>query len=414
MKAYLLVTHLLGSGHLARMALLARAFRAEGWDVALVSGGRPAPHLVEGLDGLEQLPPLASDGVDFRNLLDESGGRAGPELHAERRRQAVAALERLRPDVVITELFPFGRRQLAGEFETVLDAAMRLSPRPVILASVRDILQQPSKPERVAEAEARLTRFYDGVLVHGAADIAPLSASWPVTPTIEAMLRYTGYVAAAPAGDGGSGERSQDDPGGEDDPGAEDGAGGEDGAGEVLVAAGGGPVGDALFDAACGAARLTPDLRWRLLVGGSGAAREARIARLAALAAGTSTIVEPVRPDYRRMLARCAVSVSQIGYNTAVDLLQAGCPAVLAPFEEGGETEQRQRAEAFADRFGMAALPPGDPSPEALARAVEQARKGGPRLADPTRGSEPIDLDGARRSVAIAAAAVERRRKRDG
>jgi predicted glycosyltransferase len=218
------------------------------------------------------------------------------------------------------------------------------------------------------------------------------------------MLRYTGYVAAAPTWGDGPGRRSERDTG--------ESAG--DGAGEVLVAAGGGPVGDALFDAACGAARLIRDLRWRLLVGGSGAARAARIARLAALAAGTPTIVEPVRPDYRRMLARCAVSVSQIGYNTAVDLLQAGCPAVLAPFEEGGETEQRQRAEAFAERFGMAALPPGDPTPEALARAVEQARKGGPRLADPTRGSAPVDLDGARRSVAIAAAAVERRRKRDG
>ncbi len=391
MKVCFLVTHLLGSGHLARTAALAKAFRAAGWQTLLISGGRPAPHLTDGAGAVEQLPPLASDGVNFRRLLDEHGDEASAALHERRREKMVDALGRFRPDVFVTELFPFGRRQLAGEFETALRAASALKPRPVIFASVRDILQPPSKPERVAEAETRLTRFYDGVLVHGDPSIMPLSASYPTTPAMDAMLRYTGFVA----GDGAAAahEDSSD----------------ADGAGEVLVAAGGGAVGDALFEAACGAAALMPTQRWRLLVGGSGAARDARIERFRALASDGDVIVEAVRPDYRALLVRCAVSVSQIGYNTGVDLLQAGVPAVLAPFEEGGESEQRMRADAFAARFGMSVLAPGA-GPQAVFDAVSEALARGAGLAD-ARGE--IDLNGARNSVMIAEEAVASRRKRE-
>src|SRR5262245_18521919 len=114
------VTHLLGVGHLTRAAAIGRALSARGHDVTLVSGGNPAP-LVR-LDDLNlvQLPPLHIAGTAFSRLLDERGEAADPSLLAARRVQLLTVLQASTPDVVITELFPFGRRVLCDEYIELL------------------------------------------------------------------------------------------------------------------------------------------------------------------------------------------------------------------------------------------------------------------------------------------------------
>lgn len=383
MKIAILVTHLLGAGHLTRAVTLARAFAGAGWRASVLSGGKPAAHIAA--DGVEliQLPPLSSDGTEFRRLMTPEGAEADENYMAARREAQIAALARSAPDVVITELFPFGRRVLASEFEAALTAQSARADRPLIFASVRDILAAPSKPKRVAETEARLQRFYDGVLVHADPSVIELEASWPVTAAIRAMLRYTGFVAPP------SGADLEPE--------------GSDGAGEVIVAAGGGPVGDLLFETAIAAAKSldgeTSARRWRLVVGGG----EARMSRLRDLSAGSNAIVEPARRDYRALLRRAAVSVSQCGYNTALDLLSTGAPAVLVPFEEGGETEQRLRAETLSHRFGYPVLSEAELTPESLREAVEKAiAAGGAKDAG-------FRLDGAAETVRIVTEALEAR-----
>ena len=56
------------------------------------------------------------------------------------------------------------------------------------------------------------------------------------------------------------------------------------------------------------------------------------------------------------MLYHAAASVSLCGYNTALDVLQSGVPAVLVPFDNGGEVEQSLRAEALAPQELVADL----------------------------------------------------------
>ena len=74
MTVIIVVTHLLGSGHLARALVLAKAFAAAGHKMILVSGGMPVAHL--DTNGIEfmQLPPVRSDGVD--EALDHAAGCA--------------------------------------------------------------------------------------------------------------------------------------------------------------------------------------------------------------------------------------------------------------------------------------------------------------------------------------------------
>ena len=256
------------------------------------------------------------------------------------------------PQVVITELFPFGRRALSEEFLALLEAARGR----VVLGSVRDILAPPKKASRAKRTEALVLAHYDAVLVHSDPGVVPLELSWPVTEALRGRLRYTGFVApAVPQGAPN---------------------------GEVLVSAGGGPVGRRVFDCAAKAA-VGDRRRWRLL------GRDLPDAILG------NVTVEPPRPDFRTLLAGAVGSVSLCGYNTAMDLLQTGVPAVLVPFDEGGEVEQGLRAEALEKLGGFRVLRADALTPavmrEALAAAIGDARR-----------PVTFDFDGARRSVAIA------------
>ncbi|QIE57175.1 glycosyltransferase [Pikeienuella piscinae] len=362
MRVMLVVTGLMGAGHLARILLIAQALRAAGAETLVVSGGRAIDHLDASGVRVEQLPPVWSDGVDYSRLLTPDGVASAADLDA-RAAKLVALFEAFAPDALVTELFPFGRRALAGEFTALLT---RAKGRARIYASIRDVLEPKRKPGRAAETAARLRAFYDAVLVHGDAALIPLAETWPPADAFASMIRHTGYVAApapAPA---------------------------PEGRGDVLVAVGGGVIGRGILESAIEAAR-GGRRRWRLRVGGADAAVEA--ARLQALAAGAPVIVEPAAADYRARLAVAACSVSLLGYNTATDLLTAGTPAVIAPMEEGGEKEQLIRAAAFARLPGFHRLCASDPP--SLAAAVETA------AAAPGPPPGLVDLSGAETTARI-------------
>ena len=371
MNVLIFVTHLLGAGHLSRALTLGRAFAAAGHRVTLASGGMPAPQLDHAGLTLVQLPPLRADGTNFTRLLD-AGGDVAQEALFKARRAALLSLLTPAPDILITELFPFGRRVLSEEFLTLLQAASGLPRPPVTLASIRDILAPPSKPAKAVRADEIITQYYDGVFVHSDPQTTVLAQSWPVSETLRPRLHYTGYVAPPAAGP------HPDHPG----------------EGEILVSAGGGTVGQALFETAIKAARLMPDHRWRLLIGGSDAGE--RIAALQGLNPSETTRIEPARADFRHMLYHVAASVSMCGYNTALDLLQAGTPAVLVPFDDGHEVEQTLRAKSLSRMGAMQVLPSAALTPRALcdglARVMSQGR----------RDATGLRFDGARRSVEIA------------
>jgi len=371
MKVLIAVTHLLGTGHLSRSLTLARAFTREGHEAVVLSGGMPAEHLDKDGIALVQLPPLASNGVDFTKLLTELGVEADAAYLAKRQTMMVEAVTDMVPDVVITELFPFGRRSLSAEFEALLDAAKSLPQPALVLASVRDILAPPSKAAKAARAREVIKQYYDGILVHADPELTKLDMSWPLTSDVTAMLRYTGYVAPpAP-------QQHLDGIG----------------AGEIVVSAGGGSVGQALFECAIKAAKRSP-LRWRLLVGGANA--EGRIAELKTLADDPTIKIEPVRSDFRQMLHHVTASVSMCGYNTALDVLQTGVPAVFVPFDDGGEVEQTLRARALSVQPGIEVLSATDLTPQSLMAEIK-------RVASKDRRSPSgLRMNGATESVRIA------------
>jgi predicted glycosyltransferase len=340
------VQHLLGIGHLKRAAILAEAMGVDGLDVTVAYGGRPFPEVSFRGVKVFALPAAAIAGEDFSTLLDDND-RPVDEAWRSRRRDKLLGLYRgLDPDVVLIELFPFGRRQFAFELLPLLEAIHATKNRARVACSVRDVLVASKKPGRDAEIVKTLRRFFDAVLVHGDPALIPFGETFLAADEIADLIKYTGYVVS----DGESTKPA-------------------DGNDEVLVSAGGGAVGAPLLFAAAAARPMTSlkDHVWRFLTGPNLA--DAEFKQLAATA-NEQTIVARFRPDFSSRLRNALLSISQAGYNTTMDILSSGVRAVVVPYEAKGETEQRLRAEILASKRLVTVVPEAELSPSRLAEAV--------------------------------------------
>lgn len=361
-----IVQHLLGMGHLVRASRIARALSEAGFAVTVASGGMP----VSGFPGtgvdLLQLPPLRSE-PDFARLLDADGNPADRSCWARRQEMLLQAVEQLRPEILITEAFPFGRRMLRPELLPVLTHARgRVG---LIVCSLRDILQRNRKPDRDEETIDLVECWYDRVLVHGDPGFAALEDSFPLARQISARVSYTGLVTG-PTPEGAAEPF------------------------DVLVSAGGGAVGSAVIESALAArplCRLATG-RWCVI---SGPNVPPHLVPALRRAAAEGVQVHRFREDLPGLLAACRVSVSQAGYNTVADLLQARCRAVLVPYAADGETEQAERAGRLSAR-GLAQVVDCERlDAVSLAAALDRALDAAPA----PRAAIP-DLGGARRSAA--------------
>ena len=347
------VQHLLGMGHLKRASLIARAMADAGMDGSVVLGGRE----ITGIDfsGCARvlLPSAHAADETFKTLLDEAGKPIDDEWRDNRAARLVFEYEALRPRVLMLELFPFGRRMFSFELLPLLTAARAAPEPPCIVSSVRDILVRKPDAERNRKTMAFARTWLDHVLVHGDPKLLPIDLSFPEMAEIADKLTYTGYVvetdALAPA--------TSNTPIGD---------------GEVIVSVGGGAVGLPLLRMAIEAKPLSrlADRPWRLIAGPN--LPDDAFAALA-WSPPPGIIVERWRSDLQALLRTCAVSVSQAGYNTVMDLLGSRARAVLVPFAEGGETEQTLRARALAARGLVVSVDGATLSPKILADAIDKA-----------------------------------------
>ena len=370
-RVFFYVQHLLGIGHLRRAATITRAMVAQGLDVTVASGGGEIPGLDLAGARFVQLPATRAADLYFKKLLDDDGAPIDETWKARRRDALLAAYRDSDPHVVLIELFPFGRRQMRFELLPLLDEACAREQRPVVASSVRDILVAQHKPERNDEMLERLNRYFDHVLVHGDPNFIPFDRTFPYARKIAGMIHYTGYVVDRTGRSGGN-----------------SGAG----RGEVIVSTGGGAGGMALLRAAIKARPLTSAAGnpWRVLVGQN--VPEADFREIAALA-GDGVEVEGARPDFTTLLTNADLSISQGGYNTLMEVLEAGTRAVIVPYAGGIETEQTLRARELAKLGAIQVLNEDELSPQAIARAADAA------LAGPPTSNAGLDTAGAEKTA---------------
>ena len=362
------VQHLLGIGHIARASLVASALAEDGFEVTMVTGGLPVPGFPgPGIRHVRLMPEVTSR-EGFSGLQDIDGTVLDADGERQRMEQLLAVLSETRPDIVITEAFPFGRRQMRFELLPFLDAIQAMRPKPLLFASVRDILQVNRKPGRDEETVALVKDHFHRVLVHGDRNLTRIEDTFPLAGEIEDKILYTGLVA--PDAPVPSSEKYR-----------------------VVVSAGGGAVGQKLLNAAVAARGLLASPgRWCVITGPNLDA--ASFDSLASKGDGDMDIFR-FRSDFRQLLGSAELSISQAGYNTVCDVLRAGCASLLVPFAAGGETEQTARALKL-EELGLAQyIEEAAITQEAVAAGIEKA------LAQHETAHPDLNMDGARETARL-------------
>jgi len=351
--------HLSGVGHFVRMHAIASGLAAGGHDVHLVDGGRPVPRADGGLCRLP-LPRLERVG----GRLAGRDGVDGESVVAERARLLTDAVERIRPDVVVVDHFPFSKWELEPEIAAMAGAAHRHGAR--VVCSLRDVVRQTAfedvPPDVYASRVLELVgAHFDGVLVHADPSFVRLEEHFVRAADLPVSLRYTGFVGTVPESPG-------------DAPAHE----------PYAVLSCGGTAGTPFLRASiAGFRRATAgDMRLLVFPDPRTAAADGDVLGVA----GDDRVrVCGFTSEFGSWLAGSAVSVSRGGYNTTVDLLRSRVPAVIVP--DPRMSDQRARARRLAE-LGLAAVVEGDPpSSEAIAAAIENA------LAAP-RPRHSLDLNG--------------------
>ncbi len=371
-RVLLYCRHTIGIGHLVRSLSIAKALAPQ-FDVLMALGG-------ERIEGLTlpaniryfELPPMA--GPHERLQLGEEFGNP-----------LLAAAKRWQPDVILTELYPFGRKSFDSELRPMLRWANTLPEKPLVVSSVRDILVRRADAESFEQRVLELIRsYFDLVLVHGDERFVPLDLTFSRVAALSCPVRYTGYVVRgqAPA------RAAAIEP-------------------RVVVSNGGGRCepGQRLLRAAIWAARRYPErLPYTFEVYAGPVAPAAVYEDLCALSEGAANIhVARFTPDLGARLRGAMLSISMGGYNTVLDLLGTGIPSLIYPEYGNGDNEQEVRAERLEKMGAADVLCAEDLHPARLTEAITRVLVRKPATIE-------IDLNGAENTLRILEQTLAQRR----
>jgi len=257
---------------------------AERFRVVLIVGGA-LPDGIAPPEGVElvALPPLGVEGGRFRSHDRALSTERAWAVRAER---IQAALRDVRPQVVLVELFPFGRAKFARELVPLLQSAHAQGA--FTACSLRDILVANRSDQRAYDDRARelADTHLDAVLVHCDPRFARLEETFAPTIPLRTPVHYTGFVTNL-KGTVPFKQRER----------------------VIVVSAGGGRVGEPLLRAALEAA---PPRGMRVRAIAGPLMPEEAFANLKTPVPALSEIVRCV-PDLGVELARASGSVSQCG-----------------------------------------------------------------------------------------------------
>ena len=370
---------LLGIGHFIRSRELLFALRD--FDVRFLYGGEFVPGF-ELPDWVEvvYLPAIKSD-ARFQQLYVVDSLESLPEIQARRKELLRAAFDSFAPNVLLIELFPFGRKKFNFELLPLLAHARSTRPATKIVCSLRDILvRRPDQARYESEVCALMNQYFDLLLVHADPRLQRLEETFGNVAGLDCPIRYTGYVANA----GGTLVRPK--PGQTKVP------------PRLLVSIGGGRVGSELITCVLEAEkRLAARRRLHILTGPHMPVEQ--VQNLRRLTAGRSHItLQRHTTEFPAWLRRADLSISMAGYNTCMDILSAGVRALVWPFSEHENDEQTLRARKLEQLGYVSVLDPAQLEPDHLAAEIVRclnAPKPAPAVA--------LDLQGAQRTAELLA-----------
>ncbi len=360
--------HVLGIGHFFRSMEIARALSDH--EVMFVEGGDPLPEFVAPSHVKRLLLPALMMDAEFKAMEVREGSLEA--IKAARSKSFMEAFLDFSPHVLVTELFPFGRRQFRFELMPVLQTIHERRLPTKVVCSLRDILvEKADQAAYEAWVLKLLNRYYSLLLVHADPRLISLDETFSQVDQITLPIRYTGFVTRAlPTVTREPGHKV------------------------IVASSGGGKVGADLLATTIAAVQTLsdPNLRLKIFVGPFMEASD-REFLLNLAVKDPRTLLMPFSPDFLAELLAADLSVSMAGYNTCMDLLNTGVKAIVYPFRQN--REQGLRAGKL-ETLGLVRVIP-ELEAASLAHAIEQA------LASPRAASAapPLDLAGAVNTATI-------------
>ncbi len=367
----------LGIGHFIRSRELVSALRD--FEVCFVYGGEVVPgfELPAGVE-VVHLPALKTDAT-FSVLHVVDGALNLEEAQARRKAILLSTFDRFAPDVLIIELFPFGRKNFSFELLPLLAHARATRPAVKVVCSLRDILVRRRHQDRhEAEVCALMNQYFDLLLIHADPQWQRLEETFASLAEITCTVRYTGYVARQSQ----AGVKRV----GKDPPAVP----------LILVSIGGGRVGHELIECALAAeCLLTVPHRMHIIAGPHLPDEEFR--RIQQQAANRPRVtIQHYAAELLSWMERADLSISLAGYNTCMEILSAGVRAIVYPFTGQDNDEQTLRARKLEEAGLATLLDPQQLAPEFLAAEIER------NLALPRpKQAQAIDLQGATKTASL-------------
>lgn len=381
--------HVLGMGHFIRSMAIAQALRD--FDVYFVNGGEaPSGMEIPPWITIVNMPPITSD-EEFEELKIASQGSTLEQVQQARRTMLLELFDRFRPDVLIIELFPFGRKRFAFELLPLL-AHIRLSGGSTkVVCSLRDILVKKSDQARHEDwVVSLMNRYFDLLLIHSDPTFQTLDETFSRVRDLRCEIRYSGFVTQESNAPTGSAFENHPTSNGKP---------------LILLSLGGGRVGYELMEGALQASCLLETTRpHRMLAFAGPYMPEEQYRELQRFADRKPHIeIRRFTPHFQSLMKDAALSISMAGYNTCMNLLTTGTRALVFPFTGRGNEEQTIRAKKL-ERLGLLTmLGPDDLHPHRLAGKIAVS------LAEPSRERSPmIDTDGSRQTAVYIGELIER------
>lgn len=349
--------HVLGVGHLRRSLEICKAL-ARYHETTLILGGQPTSIDTTGLNIL-QLPGLHMDN-EFNNLAP-CDSSCSLELTKKKRQEALYNhFLSYTPHCFITELYPFGRKAFRFELDPVLEGIKNKTLSDCIcVCSVRDILVEKIEGKEKFEKRVveTLNNYYSAVLIHSDPDIIALEETFDPLKQIKPPLYYTGFVSEKPSIATRQQIRQQLNITSRK---------------KLIVAStGGGGVGTELLYAVLVAFKklleIEPLAHLQIFTGPYCDSEDYAVL--------TSHRQKNIRVDrftrsFPDWLTAADLSISMAGYNTCMNLLQTGIPALVHPFKQN--REQALRAVKLGKKAPISLLTDDDLSVDKLSAKMAQ------------------------------------------
>jgi predicted glycosyltransferase len=354
-------------GHLVRSTEIVRALSKD-FSVLFVTGGEIPRgfRFPKNIDTFELIPLKSSP--DFSDLLLCDMSWDLEETKAIRRELLLRAFDKFQPDVLVTEFFPFGRKQFSFELLPLLARARARYPKTMIVSSIRDVLvNRTNQAEHDSRACGVANDFYDLVLVHGDERFQTLQETFSRANDLKCPVVYTGYVvqdSKVPRT-----ERNTSSPETNPQP-------------TIVVSNGSGKcsTGHRLLESTLRAAALLQDrIPHQFQVFAGPLIQDDAYERLKRIATGASNVtLDRYTQDLPGHLRRADLSISMAGYNTIMDILCAGVRSLVYPVTGNADDEQLIRAAKLASMRVLGILGDNQLRPEELAKEIQESLRSKP------------------------------------